>query len=59
MARFNRWENSTPGQGEDRFKLRKIYSNVCNFSVFREGDAMADGLKELKEIRRAPCACSS
>ncbi|WP_018691728.1 succinate dehydrogenase flavoprotein subunit [Algicola sagamiensis] len=53
MSRFNRWEKSEPGQGEDPFQIRKDLQQCMqlNFSVFREGDAMATGLKELKEIR--------
>ena len=53
MARFNRWENSTPGQGEDPVQIKKDLQECMqlNFSVFREGDAMAQGLKELGEIR--------
>ncbi len=53
LARFNRWENSKAGQGEDPVQIKKDLQ-MCmqlNFSVFREGDAMATGLKELKEIR--------
>ncbi len=53
LARFNRWENSTPGQGEDPAQIRKDLQQCMqlNFSVFREGDAMAEGLAQLKEIR--------
>lgn len=53
LARFNRWENSTPGQGESPEQIRKDLQQCMqlNFSVFREGDSMAQGLKELKEIR--------
>ncbi|MCF7519189.1 MULTISPECIES: succinate dehydrogenase flavoprotein subunit [Pseudoalteromonas] len=53
LARFNRWENSKAGQGEDPVQIKKDLQ-MCmqlNFSVFREGEAMATGLKELKEIR--------
>jgi succinate dehydrogenase / fumarate reductase flavoprotein subunit len=51
MARFNRWENTQ--KGEDPVQIKKDLQNCMqmNFSVFREGDSMADGLKELKEIR--------
>lgn len=51
MSRFNRWENSD--KGEDPVQIRKDMQECMqlNFSVFREGDAMADGLKELREIR--------
>jgi len=53
MARFNRWENSEKGKGEDPVQIKKDMQKCMqlNFSVFREGDAMAEGLKELGEIR--------
>ncbi len=53
MSRFNRWENSEKGKGEDPVQIKKDMQECMqlNFSVFREGDAMADGLKELGEIR--------
>ncbi|MDC9527111.1 succinate dehydrogenase flavoprotein subunit [Pseudoalteromonas sp. Angola-30] len=53
LARFNRWENSTAGQGEDPVQIKKDLQQCMqlNFSVFREGESMATGLKELKEIR--------
>ncbi|WP_199608667.1 succinate dehydrogenase flavoprotein subunit [Flocculibacter collagenilyticus] len=53
MSRFNRWESSKPGQGENPFEIRKELQQCMqlNFSVFREGEAMAQGLSELKEIR--------
>jgi succinate dehydrogenase / fumarate reductase flavoprotein subunit len=53
MARFNRWETSAPGQGEDPVQIKKDLQQCMqlNFSVFREGDSMAEGLQELKEIR--------
>lgn len=53
MVRFNRWENSTPGKGEDPVQIKKDLQQCMqlNFSVFREGDAMATGLKELGDIR--------
>lgn len=52
MARFNRWENNTTG--EDPVEIRKALQRCMqnNFSVFREGEAMAQGLEELKEIRQ-------
>jgi succinate dehydrogenase / fumarate reductase flavoprotein subunit len=51
LARYNRWENTK--QGEDPVQIRKDLQQCMqlNFSVFREGDAMAQGLAELKEIR--------
>jgi succinate dehydrogenase / fumarate reductase flavoprotein subunit len=53
MARFNRWESSTPGQGETPEQIRKDLQQCMqmNFSVFRDGESMATGLAELKEIR--------
>ncbi|MBU3001870.1 succinate dehydrogenase flavoprotein subunit [Paraglaciecola arctica] len=53
LVRFNRWENSTPGKGEDPVQIKKDLQQCMqlNFSVFREGDAMATGLKELGDIR--------
>lgn len=53
MVRFNRWENSTVGKGEDPVQIKKDLQQCMqlNFSVFREGEAMATGLKELGEIR--------
>lgn len=53
MARFNRWESSKAGQGEDPVQIKKDLQRCMqlSFSVFREGDAMAEGLTELKEIR--------
>ncbi|MFD3433273.1 succinate dehydrogenase flavoprotein subunit [Alteromonas macleodii] len=53
MTRFNRWENSEKGKGEDPVQIKKDLQKCMqlNFSVFREGQAMAEGLKELSEIR--------
>ena len=53
LARFNRWENSEVGKGEDPVQIKKDMQQCMqlNFSVFREGDSMAEGLKELAEIR--------
>ena len=53
MARFNRWEGSEKGKGEDPVQIKKDLQKCMqlNFSVFREGEAMAEGLAELKEIR--------
>ncbi|WP_133470465.1 succinate dehydrogenase flavoprotein subunit [Paraglaciecola marina] len=53
LTRFNRWENSEVGKGEDPVQIKKDLQQCMqlNFSVFREGDAMATGLKELGEIR--------
>lgn len=51
LARTNRWESST--KGEDPVQIRKDLQQCMqmNFSVFREGKAMAEGMKELTEIR--------
>jgi succinate dehydrogenase / fumarate reductase flavoprotein subunit len=53
MVRFNRWENSAVGKGEDPVQIKKDLQQCMqlNFSVFREGDSMATGLKELGDIR--------
>ncbi|MGX5913835.1 succinate dehydrogenase flavoprotein subunit [Aliidiomarina sp. Khilg15.8] len=51
MARVNRWNDTQ--NGEDPVQIKKDLQNCMqlNFSVFREGEAMNDGLKELSEIR--------
>ncbi len=53
LARTQRWEDTKPGQGEDPVQIKKDLQQCMqlNFSVFREGAAMAEGLAELKEIR--------
>ncbi|MBO1255515.1 succinate dehydrogenase flavoprotein subunit [Alteromonas sp. 5E99-2] len=53
MVRFNRWENSEVGKGEDPIQIKKDLQECMqlNFSVFREGESMAQGLKELGVIR--------
>lgn len=53
LARVQRWEASKPGQGEDPVQIKKDLQQCMqlNFSVFREGAAMAEGLDQLKEIR--------
>ncbi len=53
LARTMRWENSKAGQGEDPVQIKKDLQSCMqlNFSVFREGEAMAEGLAQLKEIR--------
>jgi succinate dehydrogenase / fumarate reductase flavoprotein subunit len=53
MVRFNRWENSAVGKGEDPVQIKKDLQQCMqlNFSVFREGESMATGLKELNDIR--------
>ncbi|XQW83736.1 succinate dehydrogenase flavoprotein subunit [Thalassotalea piscium] len=51
LARYNRWESST--SGEDPVQIRKDLQQCMqlNFSVFREGKAMAEGMEQLTEIR--------
>ncbi|MGL4836681.1 MAG: FAD-binding protein, partial [Shewanella sp.] len=52
LARLNRWESNKTG--EDPAQIRKDLQ-LCmqlNFSVFRRGDAMAEGLEQLKAIRQ-------
>ncbi|CUS48852.1 MAG: succinate dehydrogenase flavoprotein subunit SdhA [Idiomarinaceae bacterium HL-53] len=51
LARTERWNNTQ--KGEDPVQIRRDLQKCMqlNFSVFREGDAMEQGLKELKEIR--------
>jgi succinate dehydrogenase / fumarate reductase flavoprotein subunit len=51
LARTKRWENSTGG--EDPIQIRKDLQKCMqfNFSVFRDGNAMAEGMKELEAIR--------
>jgi succinate dehydrogenase / fumarate reductase flavoprotein subunit len=51
LERVNRWNNTQ--KGEDPVQIRKDLQSCMqnNFSVFREGDAMATGLEELKVIR--------
>ncbi|EWH12301.1 succinate dehydrogenase flavoprotein subunit [Catenovulum agarivorans DS-2] len=51
LARFNRWENTQKGEDPAQIKKDLQQCMQLNFSVFREGDAMAKGLKELGEIR--------
>ena len=51
LTRFNRWENTQKGEDPAQIKKDLQQCMQMNFSVFREGDAMADGLKELAEIR--------
>lgn len=52
MSRYQRWEDNR--EGEDPAEIRKALQTCMqhNFSVFREGDAMAKGLEELKSIRQ-------
>lgn len=51
LARLQRWESNK--DGEDPFQIRKDLQ-MCmqmHFSVFRTGEAMAEGLEELKAIK--------
>ncbi|GAA5189083.1 succinate dehydrogenase flavoprotein subunit [Ferrimonas gelatinilytica] len=52
LSRFNRWESSKNGSGEDPVQIRKDLQQCMqlNFSVFRQGDAMAEGLEQLQQI---------
>ncbi|AZQ10192.1 MULTISPECIES: succinate dehydrogenase flavoprotein subunit [Shewanella] len=52
LARLNRWESNK--DGEDPAQIRKDLQ-MCmqlNFSVFRTGEAMAEGLEQLQAIRK-------
>ena len=51
LTRFNRWEkgNGTECPDEIRKDLQQCMQN--NFSVFRDGEAMAEGLAELRVLR--------
>ncbi|WP_090364580.1 succinate dehydrogenase flavoprotein subunit [Ferrimonas sediminum] len=51
LARLKRWENNE--NGEDPTQIRKDLQQCMqlNFSVFRQGESMAEGLKELKAIK--------
>ena len=51
LVRYNRWQNNR--DGEDPVQIKKDLQECMqhNFSVFREGAAMAEGLAQLKKIR--------
>ncbi|GAB2993961.1 succinate dehydrogenase flavoprotein subunit [Psychrosphaera aestuarii] len=51
LERYNRWENNKTGEDPVQIKKDLQQCMQLNFSVFREGKAMAEGLAELKEIR--------
>lgn len=51
LARTNRWESSTKGECPTQIRKDLQQCMQLNFSVFREGEAMAQGMKELTEIR--------
>src|SRR3990167_8236880 len=50
IARYNRWNNTsnTENPYEIRTQMKKIMQN--NFGVFRDGEHMKKGLRELKEL---------
>lgn len=51
LSRLNRWNKSK--DGENPYQIRKDLQTCMqnNFSVFREGKAMMEGLSELNEIK--------
>ncbi|MDV6327140.1 succinate dehydrogenase flavoprotein subunit [Idiomarina sp. Sol25] len=51
LARYNRWENTQKGEDPAQIKKDLQQCMQLNFSVFREGDSMKEGLAELREIR--------
>ncbi len=51
LARVNRWNNTPKGEDPAQIKRDLQACMQNNFSVFREGKAMAEGLEELKQIR--------
>lgn len=51
LARVNRWESSSKGESPTQIRKDLQQCMQLNFSVFREGEAMAQGMKELTEIR--------
>ncbi|MCI2285332.1 succinate dehydrogenase flavoprotein subunit [Colwellia sp. MSW7] len=51
LARFNRWESSSKGDSPVEIRKAMQHCMQIHFSVFREGETMAKGLKELTEIR--------
>ena len=51
LARTNRWETSAKGECPTQIRKDLQQCMQLNFSVFREGEAMAQGMKELTEIR--------
>ena len=52
LERLNRWESNK--DGEDPVQIRKDLQQCMqlNFSVFREGESMAEGLEQLRAIRK-------
>ncbi|AKC32193.1 succinate dehydrogenase flavoprotein subunit SdhA [Candidatus Pantoea carbekii] len=52
IKRFNHWQNNTTG--EDPINVYKALQKCMqnNFSVFREGKSMKQGLEELQSIRK-------
>lgn len=51
LARLNRWQANTSGPEPSDIKKELQSCMQRNFSVFREGKAMEEGLAELKGIR--------
>ncbi|MBQ1783355.1 MAG: succinate dehydrogenase flavoprotein subunit [Gammaproteobacteria bacterium] len=51
MARYNRWDSGTGSENPVQIRKDMQRCMQLNFSVFREGKAMAEGLAELKTIR--------
>jgi succinate dehydrogenase / fumarate reductase flavoprotein subunit len=51
LERLNRWESNKDGECPAQIRKDLQLCMQLNFSVFRSGDAMAEGLKELKVIR--------
>ncbi len=53
LTRINRWNESINSNGEDPAQIRKDLQQCMqlNFSVFRQGEAMAEGLAELRRLR--------
>jgi succinate dehydrogenase / fumarate reductase flavoprotein subunit len=51
LARTNRWESSTTGESPVQIRKDLQQCMQMNFSVFRDGEAMAEGMQELTEIR--------
>lgn len=52
MARINRWEASEKGSGEDPVAIREEMQQIMqnHFGVFRTGDLMEKGMKELEAV---------
>ena len=58
MQRYRRWDNNTDGENPADILRDLQHCMQMNFSVFREGQAMHDGLEQLKAIeKRLQKAC--